>query len=237
MCVVTYLPYTEGGFVLTSNRDESVQRPAAVPPRRYLIGKQLITFPKDVQAGGTWIATTERRTLCLLNGAFQKHAHRPPYRRSRGLVVLDAFTYDSFHTFAADYDLTDIEPFTLVMVERVDTLPMLHELRWDGTETHFRCLPADEPRIWSSVTLYSDTIAREREGWFQKWLATSQTYLAAELIAFHTSAGKGDPANDLLIDRGSLKTVSITQVRSYLDVVAIYYQDLLHEDTHQFQVS
>lgn len=237
MCVVTYLPAAKGGFILTSNRDESIRRPAAIPPRRYLIGEQLITFPKDAQAGGTWIATTESRTLCLLNGAFQKHAHRPPYRRSRGLVLLDAFSYDSPHTFAVDYDFANIEPFTLVIIEKVASLRKLYELRWDGRETHFECLPADAPRIWSSVTLYSDTIVQEREGWFQKWLATSQTYLAAELIDFHTSAGKGDPANDLLVDRGTLKTVSITQVTASQDVVAIYYQNLLHEDTHQFQVS
>lgn len=237
MCVVTYLPQTDGDFILTSNRDESIRRPAAIPPRRYLIGEQLITFPKDAQAGGTWIATTERRTLCLLNGAFQKHAYRPPYRRSRGLVVLDAFSYDSPHTFASEYDFIDIEPFTLVMADKTNDLPTLHELRWDGTKAHFKCLPTDSPRIWSSVTLYSESVVQEREGWFQAWLTAPHFDLATEIIAFHTSAGKGDPANDLRVDRGSLKTVSITQVRAQSDGVNFLYQDLLHEDRHQLQVS
>ncbi len=237
MCVVTYLPVAKGGFLLTSNRDESIRRPAAIPPRRYLIEEQLITFPKDAQAGGTWIATTKRRTLCLLNGAFQNHAHRPPYRRSRGLVVLDAFGYDSPHTFAAEYDFTDIEPFTLVMVDKANELPTLHELRWDGKKVHFLCLSADRPRIWSSATLYSESTVREREGWFQEWLAVPHTELAAEIVAFHTSAGKGDPANDLRVDRGNLKTVSITQVQAQRDEVEIAYQDFLHEGKHQLQVS
>ncbi len=236
MCVVTYLPEADGGFILTSNRDESIRRPAAIPPRRYLIGEQLIAFPKDAQAGGTWIATTERRTLCLLNGAFQKHAHRPPYRRSRGLVVLDAFSYDSPHTFARAYDFTEIEPFTLVIVDKANDFPTLHELRWDGTQAHFKCLPADRPRIWSSVTLYSETVVHEREGWFQTWLAAPHTDVASEINAFHASAGKGDPANDLRVDRGNLKTVSITQIRAQSGEVSVFYQDFLHEGTHHLQV-
>jgi hypothetical protein len=32
MCFVTYLPYQQG-FVLTSNRDEHVERPKALPPK------------------------------------------------------------------------------------------------------------------------------------------------------------------------------------------------------------
>ena len=237
MCVVTYLPEVDGGFILTSNRDESIRRPAAIPPRRYVVGKQLVAFPKDAQAGGTWIATTERRTLCLLNGAFQKHAHRPPYRRSRGLVVLDAFSYDSPHTFAREYDFTDIEPFTLVMVDKANDFLTLHELRWDGSKAHFKCLAADAPRIWSSVTLYSEAVVREREGWFQAWLAAPHVDLAAEIIAFHTSAGKGDPTNDLRVNRGNLKTVSITQIRTQSGELNLFYQDFLHEGTHQLQVS
>lgn len=237
MCVVTYLPEADGGFILTSNRDESIRRPAAIPPRRYLVEEQLIAFPKDAQAGGTWIATTERRILCLLNGAFQKHARHPPYRRSRGLVVLDAFSYDSPHTFAREYDFTDIEPFTLVMVDKAYDFSTLHELRWDGTKTHFKCLPTDAPRIWSSVTLYSESIVQERESWFQAWLAAPHADIAGEIIAFHTSAGKGDPANDLRVDRGSLKTVSITQIQSRANEVSVFYQDFLHEGIHQLQVS
>ncbi len=237
MCVVTYLPEAEGGFILTSNRDESIRRPAAIPPCRYLVEQQLITFPKDAKAGGTWIATTEHRTLCLLNGAFQKHAHRPPYRRSRGMVVLDAFSYDSPHAFAGEYDFTDIEPFTLVMVDKANGAPTLHELRWDGTKAHFQCLPADNPRIWSSVTLYTEAVVQEREGWLEAWLATPQADVAREVIAFHTSAGKGDPTNDLRVDRGNLKTVSITQIRGQSDGVSVFYQDFLHEGTHRLQVS
>ena len=237
MCVVTYLPAAEGSFILTSNRDESTRRPAAIPPRRYLIEEQLVAFPKDAQAGGTWIASTGRLTLCLLNGAFQKHKHRPPYRRSRGLVVLDAFSFDSPHAFANSYDFSDIEPFTLVMVERKEGSGTLHELRWDGIKAHFQCLPADKPRIWSSVTLYIDEVVREREGWFQAWLAAPHRDLAAELFGFHTSAGKGDPENDLLMDRGELKTVSVTQIRAQAQTLDILYRDFLHESTHALQLS
>src|SRR5919199_3470936 len=114
MCVVTLLPLP-GGFVLTSNRDEHVSRPAAIPPQTYSIDGHSITFPKDPQGGGTWLATFGTITVCLLNGAFVNHVHQPPYRRSRGLVVLDYFDTADPRQFIDSYDFSGIEPFTMVI--------------------------------------------------------------------------------------------------------------------------
>ena len=94
MCTVTYFPLEQDGYILTSSRDEKSVRGIALPPRKYLLDQQTVFFPKDPDAGGTWFVTTGRdTTLCLLNGAFTKHEHEPPYRKSRGLVVLDYFKF------------------------------------------------------------------------------------------------------------------------------------------------
>src|SRR5579871_6575106 len=128
MCTVTYLP-TPTGYILTSNRDEALVRKPAEIPDSVAIGNCQVLFPRDGEAGGTWIATADNgRTVCLLNGAFTRHKHNPPYRKSRGLVVLDFFTLPNAKAFADSYDLTGIEPFTILVIEK----SMLYELRWDG---------------------------------------------------------------------------------------------------------
>ncbi|MBK6665833.1 MAG: NRDE family protein [Saprospiraceae bacterium] len=71
MCTVSYMP-TKSGFILTSSRDESKVR-KALPPATYHLHGQDLVFPKDILAGGTWIAASERgQVACLLNGAFDK---------------------------------------------------------------------------------------------------------------------------------------------------------------------
>jgi uncharacterized protein with NRDE domain len=70
MCVLTYIPQSDGRIAITHNRDEHIQRPAAIPPQAYLIGNQEVTYPKDPIGGGTWFAHNEDWVVCLLNGAF-----------------------------------------------------------------------------------------------------------------------------------------------------------------------
>jgi uncharacterized protein with NRDE domain len=153
LCTVTFLP-TASGFILTSNRDESPVRAAiTLPPQLYQLVTAPAYFPKDPQ-GGTWIAVSgEGRIHCLLNGAFERHAHQPPYRKSRGIVVLDSLEYDVAEQFASGYDFTDIEPFTLVMVNSSGLL-QVQEFRWDGNQTYLKDLASGTPHIWSSATLY-----------------------------------------------------------------------------------
>ncbi|GBL36066.1 hypothetical protein EMGBS15_16610 [Filimonas sp.] len=89
MCTVTYLPVSSSSFILTHNRDEHHTRAIALLPEKKTMQDIEIIFPTDQQGGGTWIATSKEFTLCLLNGGFEKHIPSPPYRHSRGLVILD----------------------------------------------------------------------------------------------------------------------------------------------------
>ncbi len=99
MCTVTYISPAPGQFILTSNRDEAPSRGAtrlAVEERN---GKKII-FPQDPAAGGTWIAAANnQRMVCLLNGAFEAHNRQTPYRLSRGIMVLESFTFPSATAF------------------------------------------------------------------------------------------------------------------------------------------
>ena len=155
MCTVSFLPLKDG-FILTSNRDELKARKADFP-RTYNSKSGVITFPQDPKSGGTWIAGGTTKMICLLNGAFEKHQHTPPYRHSRGKVILDAFDSKSFSEFRDNYDFSNLEPHTLVMIEFETELKVV-ELRWDGEKKHISNKPSQNPHIWSSATLYPNDI-------------------------------------------------------------------------------
>lgn len=221
MCTVTYIPTGPQSFILTSNRDENPQRATGSPDANCTISQEeYVVFPKDQRAGGTWIAISSlNRMACLLNGAFVKHQHRPPYRKSRGLIVLDFFSAAGIRSFVENIDLDGVEPFTLVMIDRGE----LGELRWDGSQKYFRALDSSEAWIWSSATLYDEQTAAAKEIRFRQWLAVHDTPLPEEVSHFH---GVNNPEGYLL-DLPVVKTVSITSVENTGDTLCMVYHDLL----------
>ena len=223
MCTVTYLPLNDG-YIITSNRDEKLVRIQSEYPRVFEVNGEKILFPRDGEKGGTWIASSEKgRTLCLLNGAFLPHTPHPPYRKSRGLVVLDFFEMKPVQQLASNAMLDDIEPFTLLIAEN----KLLFELRWDGYKKYFIRLNETEAQIRSSVTLYSAEVIALRERLFRDWLAKHNQYRIYDILQFHLFTGTGDAANDLTMSRGGIvKTVSITSTIISGDSQNMYYSDL-----------
>lgn len=228
MCTVTFFPNGENGFILTSNRDEGVLRAQALPPKRYSIGNNVIVFPKDTAANGTWIATGSNNfTLCLLNGAFEKHQHQPPYRKSRGIMLLDFYDYASISDFISNYSFHNIEPFTLLIIHSESAL-VLVELRWDGKQIYYAEKKVNEAHIWSSATLYKAEIRKEREQWFEEWKINNINPQVDDLLHFHNFAGKGNKHTDVLMNLDNkVFTVSITSISKINNSSSIYYRDLL----------
>lgn len=207
MCTVTYSP-TEAGIIITHNRDEKLTRlPSELPQLHNVSGKKLI-FPRDKDKNGTWFCCDENgRTACILNGGLVKHNSNPPYRKSRGIVVLDTFTSNSFQEWLNDYDLDNIEPFTLILFENKS----LFELKWDGIKKHIKELNPSNQYIWNSTTLYSTEAAEKREKWLKDWLKNNPNS-PHSLFQFHNYGGDGDESTNLKMEiRGSHETVSITQ--------------------------
>ncbi|WP_323758491.1 NRDE family protein [Roseivirga sp.] len=226
MCTVTFLPKGKSSYILTSNRDETPKRAALAPAAYAVYGKEIF-FPKDPLAGGTWIATDKQQfTLCLLNGAFEKHHHKPPYKLSRGIMVLDFFKYSSAQSFIEQYDFSGIEPFTLILIESNHSLSAT-ELVWDEVKLHVRVLDVSQPQIWSSSTLYPEAVRMERKHWFKLWLEAQSNFQQNEIIDFHKTGGKGDEWNDFVMNRGGkVQTVSVTSIEKDSDYTMVY-EDLL----------
>ena len=226
MCTVSFVN-ANGKIIITSNRDEKTLRPNAIEPKNYVINNKKIIFPKDKKAGGTWFAIDEHSTiLVLLNGADEKHILRESYKKSRGLIVLDLISTKSvIHTWKF-VDLSDIEPFTLVLYEN----QKLYQLWWNESEKNTLELDTNQSHIWSSSTLYSREIREKRANWFYNFLDTKPEVNAGELFDFHRYTEEENTEHGLVINRNNtLKTLSITQTVIEKNKVEIHYNDLIAE--------
>ncbi len=238
MCTVTYLPIPSG-YALTHNRDEA---PARSPDHisRERIGGCFRLFPRDTKAGGAWIIAAQTgQTACLLNGAFLKHRHEPPYRHSRGLVLVDFLNATDTNHFFSSYDLDKIEPFTLLSFQPW----AVAEFRWDGQRRHLRHLNPEQAYFWCSATLYPPQMQQAREQVFQNWLSRQKpnsNRLPTDILRLHLKGSVGDPENDFVMNRnGRVCTVSVTQVVCRQRLIRMRYLDLLEgqQDLRQMKLT
>lgn len=233
MCTVTFLPLGANEFVLTSNRDEKKVRKSALEPTIYKVYDSLVVFPKDQQAEGTWIATSGHPfTLCLLNGAFEKHESKQNYAKSRGLMLLDFFKYNNVDRFLNEYSFINIEPFTLLILNSENEQPALTEVRWNGEAIFKKEIDTTKPCIWSSSTLYNSEVRTERESWFHGFLKDHQDYKGYKILDFHHFAGNGDKTKSLVMNRlNEVHTVSITSILRRNGAIYMTYKDVINRKT------
>lgn len=223
MCTVSFVN-SNGNFIITSNRDEQLQRERALLPSEYRLANKKVTFPKDPLGGGTWFAVDEvGNVIVLLNGAVDNHKSLPPYRKSRGLIVLDLIAAQDILVTWKTLNLDNIEPFTLVMLVN----KALYLCRWNGEVKTTEVLDTSLNYIWSSATLYSEALRAEREVWFAEFLGEHKIPLPKEVLHFHRYTKPENKEFGLQISRGGvLQTLSITQVVIENDTHELSYIDL-----------
>lgn len=227
MCTVSFVA-TNDKIIITSNRDEKTVRPSAIPPRNYTVNGKNLVFPKDPKAGGTWfVANADGTILVLLNGADEKHEVQLPYRKSRGLIVLDMISSFSPKDFWTEIDLENIEPFTLVLFQN----NALFQLRWNGKEKETTALDINEYHIWSSSTLYSSAIREKRSNWFYDFMDGNSEISESNMHDFHRYTEEENDENGLVINRNDeMKTLSITQAVIEKNKVSILHYDLIAQE-------
>ena len=226
MCTVTCIPARDKIYI-TSNRDEKHWRSNALAPAVYAGTSGNLLFPKDGDAGGTWIAAHENgNAIVFLNGGFIRHSPQPPYRKSRGLILLDLLDTSEPAMAFKTQSLQQIEPFTAI----IWSAGQLFECRWDGNQKHTTMLSASTPHIWSSATLYDAAVIEKRKNWFTKWLQQSRKAgqpAPDDILHFHQFTGDGDTRNDLRMNRnGQVFTVSVTLLTLTDEMTQMQYLDL-----------
>lgn len=211
MCLVSFVPMDDH-ILITSNRDESIQRQEPQPIQIYKHNNHNLTYPKDV-AGGTWISHDDKQNaMVLLNGGFENHRRQPPYRKSRGLIFLELFSSDNPQEAWSAIDLDNIEPFTLIHFsnERI-----LVENVWDGHSKTTTELDSTIRHLWMSTTLYKRDYFKEIKDTFMSLTNLTEK----EVFDFHNNYYYENNTQGFLIPQirtVSISTIQISQTQSSL---------------------
>lgn len=202
-----------------------MSRGFALPPKFYQINQKLLAFPKDSKAGGSWFVSNKLgNTGVLLNGAFKKHIPKVSYKKSRGLVLLDLFQFDSPIEAINQYHFQGIENFTIIFWEE----EKIWEFRWDGDLLYKKQLDEKEPHIWSSVTLYDEEKTKKRHDWFYHWLSTEKDISQHDILNFHSSTRTDNKEYGLsLFMDQDLKTTSCTSIILEEKKATLFHRDLI----------
>lgn len=224
MCLVSYVP-TDYGFVFSSNRDEAPER-RATEIIKESINHKSVYYPAD-SAGGSWIFTSDHGDIvCLLNGGFVIHKRKPYYKMSRGLMLKAFFQFDNAVDFLKDFDYNDIEPFTCVIISS----KYFFEFVWDGFVKHVRSLDMKKSYQWSSCTLYTPEVQKNRADLFNKKLAALDVVDASEVAVIHLDYDQRNIENGFVMNRNDyVKTISLTQIDAYIDTIKLKHIDLISD--------
>jgi len=168
--------------------------------------------PKDEESSGSWIIISDTNQLvCILNGAFIRHERILPYRLSRGIMAKEFFSYHDAEDFIAKFDFNDIEPFTMIIVDR----GILYELKWDSTKLHVKQPERTQMHLWASATLYNDELQHKRQQWFKEWRDKTMCMNQGCILSFHKNGGEGNPQSDVVMNYNDIvRTTSITSITS-----------------------
>ena len=124
MCTVTFIPVKEDEYIFTHNRDEKLTRKSSLPPKERCFGDKKLIYPVDSDKNGTWFCCDKsNKVACILNGAFEKHKSNPPYKKSRGVIVLESFLNNSFENWIEDVNLKKAE--AILQKHKIEKLPVV----------------------------------------------------------------------------------------------------------------
>ena len=233
MCTVTYIPLKRS-VLFSICRDENPTRTAAAMPSPKKGANRYMIYPADGLAGGTWVGVNSAGdVLILLNGGFTNHERKETYRLSRGLIVKALL--DSMSPVAQwkEMDLTDIEPFTLIVYSN----QKLYRLTWTGTEKMHSMPDPLEAHIWSSATLYKPAIQKKRQQWFQSFLQQYPSLTSKQLTQYLLHDAPADSENGFIMNRNeAIKTCSASFIERKQEHAVVQYHDLLSHiaEEHHF---
>ncbi|HSI69740.1 MAG TPA: hypothetical protein VK941_05870, partial [Gillisia sp.] len=108
------------------------------------------------------------------------------------------------------------------------------ELVWDGDQRHITGLPLQE-HVWSSTPLYNAEMRAKRRNWFDE-LKNSAALSPAEIWEFHHTGGEGNPEIDFIMDRGFVRTQSVSQIERTAEKTILTYEDLSEKNITKLEL-
>lgn len=208
MCILS-LVKTNDRLIITSNRDEQRSRKNSLTPEIISLENRKTILARDAQANGTWFLTDEKgRVAVLLNGAFENHTPRPPYRESRGIILINLFQEENFKSAFLFYNLENIEPFQIIFVEN----QMAIQCVWEGGQKHVFAIDLSSPKVFFSPTLYTKEQQEEKRNHFLNMHAEIGFLNPSELLNIHSNRNEATTSTNFFMSRENQTTKSISQV-------------------------
>ena len=207
MCILSIVK-SEQGIIVTSNRDEQRSRKNSLAPEIIELVDRKAIIARDAQAQGTWLLTDNLgRTAILLNGAFESHVATPPYRESRGIILMNLFQEENFKSAFLFYNLENIEPFQVIYLDQ----EWAFQCVWDGNQKQLFEIDLSTPQVFFSPTLYSKEQQTEKRNHFFKTFTDLSLFKAPRLFEFHSEQNENSDL-DFFMSREHQITRSISQV-------------------------
>lgn len=164
------------------NRDETILRAKAHPPRQFDTGSQQYIMPIDPDAGGSWICVNQAGLVFALLNNYQGRV-KPKSNKliSRGEIIKALALCDSFEQakdFMSQLELNKYQPFSVLLVSKDNKFMW----EYDGTSVGLigGALPA---HYFSSAHPEANRVLSERLAVANKWHVAED----ADLIALHRS--------------------------------------------------
>ena len=222
MCVVSYISHNEG-FYFTSNRDIPKNRKVAIFPKDYNIKGHNIIFPKDPDAGGSWIAATSEKLGCVLNAKNKREINN---NNSRGLLLIDLLQQDDSDKYFIKTNLEKIYPFSIIELDT--SKKTLKKFIWNGDNRKIEKLNINKNYLWLSSSIYKSNTINKKSELFNIMLNTEIS--KRHIKKFHLENQFHD------INQNKINTVSITQVSGSFNIEEMSYHDLLNNKQESFLI-
>jgi hypothetical protein len=215
------------------SRDEQHTRLSAIPPEVVVRGERHVLMPRDVTAGGTWIAANDAGVVfALLNlNAGRAHGRGEPADwsgplRTRGGIIpdlVDACTAAEALERTHAIDPRAFLPFRVLACDRRGSSM---EVVSTGTAIHCSLQPLDAPLMRTSSGLGDDLVIGARRALFGTIVGGAGVATAAAQDAFHRHRWAGAGELSVLMNRADARTVSITTVEVWETGVRMLYHEL-----------
>lgn len=232
MCTLTIIP-RPAGFRVAINRDESHQRPQALPPSLVRVGDADILMPIDPRSRGTWIAATSRGYALALLNYNPGTNDAPPIRpgsASRGLIIPSVAGEPDARSaalVALALDTGATPPFRLVIVDR----HAVHEVVSPGYAAPLttRVTPLDRPLLFASSGLGDDRVDPPRRALFMETFNSDASLWRDVQDRFHSHRWPDHRHLSVLMHRDEARTVSRTILEAGHDMMTIDYSPVLND--------
>lgn len=225
-------------LILCFNRDEQHTRSQSIPPAVW--GEGFIA-PRDVDAGGSWMAAKPDGTVLALLNHYPPGQPRTAHAKSRGRLVTMLAALDPWPTPALlrQFGVAQMNPFRLVALSRSKAVLFT----WNGRQISRETLRGDCGFITSS-SWNSAAVRAVRHILYRQWRETAPSGDLAAMVEFHSVAThpKGQ-AWAICMSREDARSVSLNMIRVTDAQVEMTQQDRprgsegFSPDTHRATIS